>query len=125
MDRSEHLAVLERFRLAAVTGDVAGLVNVLAPDVLLVTDGGGLRKAALHPIRGRDKVLRFIAGVTPQDLVVQWRMTSVGGLPGLVALVDGVVDSVITIDPVDGLVGSIYSCAPRKRPSRRRGGLAL
>jgi RNA polymerase sigma-70 factor (TIGR02957 family) len=108
VDPSEHRVVLERFRLAAVTGDVAGLVDVLAPDVLLVTDGGGVRKAALHPIRGRDKVLRFIAAVTPPDVVVTWRVTEVGGLPALVATLDGVVDSVITIDPVDGLVGSLY-----------------
>jgi RNA polymerase sigma-70 factor (ECF subfamily) len=75
---------------------------------LLVTDGGGVRKAALHPIRGRDKVLRFIAAVTPPDMVVDWQVALVGGMPGLLAVVDGVVDSVITIDPVDGLVGSLY-----------------
>ncbi len=108
VDRAEHEAVLEKFRRAAVTGDIGGLVDVLAPDVLLVTDGGGLRKAALHPIRGRDKVLRFIAAVTPPDMVVDWQVALVGGMPGLLAVVDGVVDSVITIDPVDGLVGSLY-----------------
>ena len=108
VDRAEHEAVLEKFRRAAVTGDIGGLVDVLAPDVLLVTDGGGVRKAALHPIRGRDKVLRFIAAVTPPDMVVDWQVALVGGTPGLVAVVDDVVDSVITIDPVDGLVGSLY-----------------
>ena len=108
VDRSEHAAVLERFRLAAATGDLQALVDVLAPDVLLVTDGGGIRKAALRPILGREKVLRFLEAVTPRDVDVELRVELVGGQPGLVALVDGVVDSVITIDAVDGVVGSLY-----------------
>ena len=108
VDRSEHAAVLERFRAAADTGDLQALVDVLAPDVVLVTDGGGVRKAALRPILGRDKVLRFLAAVTPRDVDVELRVELVGGQPGLVAVIDGVVDSVITIDVVDGVVGSLY-----------------
>ncbi|HYN65496.1 MAG TPA: RNA polymerase sigma-70 factor [Ornithinibacter sp.] len=106
--RSEHAAVLERFRIAADTGDLQALVDVLSPDVVLVTDGGGVRQAALRPILGREKVLRFLDAVTPRDVAVELRVESVGGLPGLVAVVDGVVDSVITIDVVDGRVGSLY-----------------
>jgi RNA polymerase sigma-70 factor (ECF subfamily) len=108
VDPSEHAAVLERFRVAADTGDLQALVDVLSPDVVLVTDGGGVRQAALRPILGRDKVLRFLDAVTPRDLDVELRVESVGGLPGLVAVIDGVVDSVITIDVVDGVVGSLY-----------------
>ena len=108
VERTEHAAVLERFRAAADTGDLQALVDVLAPDVVLVTDGGGVRKAALRPILGRDKVLRFLEAVTPRDLDVELRVEMVGGQPGLVAVIDGVVDSVITIDVVDGVVGSLY-----------------
>ena len=108
VERTEHAAVLERFRVAADTGDLQALVDVLAPDVLLVTDGGGVRKAALRPILGRDKVLRFLEAVTPRDVDVELRVEQVGGQPGLVAIIDGVVDSVITIDVVDGVVGSLY-----------------
>ena len=108
VDRTEHAAVLERFRLAADTGDLQALVDVLSPDVVLVTDGGGVRKAALRPILGRDKVVRFLAAVAPEGIGAELRLTSVGGQPGLVAVIDGVVDSVITIDVVDGMVGSLY-----------------
>jgi RNA polymerase sigma-70 factor (TIGR02957 family) len=108
VERSEHAAVLERFRAAASTGDLQGLVDVLAPDVVLVTDGGGVRKAALRPILGRDKVLRFLEAVTPTDADVELRLQLVGGQPGIVALLDGEVDSVITIDAVDGVVGALY-----------------
>ena len=106
--REEHAVVLERFRAASATGDVGALVSVLAPDVLLVTDGGGLRKAALRPILGRDKVLRFLEAVTPKDVVLDLQPVSVGGQSGLVVLVDGEIDAVITIDVVDGVVGSLY-----------------
>ncbi len=108
VDRTEHAAVLERFRLAADTGDLQALIDVLSPDVVLVTDGGGVRKAALRPILGRDKVVRFLAAVTPEGVGAELRLTSVGGQPGLVAWIGGEVDSVITIDVVDGVVGSLY-----------------
>ncbi len=50
----------ERFVRAAVSGDIAELMEVLAPDVTVWTDAGGKRKpAALHPVHGRDKALRF------------------------------------------------------------------
>ena len=62
-------------RAAADTGDLQALVDVLAPDVLLVTDGGGVRKAALRPILGRDKVLRFLEAVTPQDVDVEFAVS--------------------------------------------------
>ena len=67
VDDRQRDAVLERFLAAASTGDLQGLLDVLSPDVVLVTDGGGRKKAALRPIIGRDKVLRFLAAVTPQD----------------------------------------------------------
>ena len=108
VDRDEHAAVVERFRAAAATGDLGALVDVLAPDVLLVTDGGGQRKAALRPIAGREKVLRFLAAVTPTDVEVALRVVPVGGRPGVVATVDGVVDSVITVEVADGVVTSLF-----------------
>ena len=68
---AERDAVIERFRAATETGDLQGLMDVLAPDVVLMTDGGGKVQAALNPIRGRDKVLRFLAGVTPDALELE------------------------------------------------------
>ena len=48
----ERDRVLERFMRAASTGDLQSLIDVLAPDVVLITDGGGVKKAALRPILG-------------------------------------------------------------------------
>ena len=38
-------------------------MTVLAPDVTLLTDGGGKAKAAMRPITGADKVARFVAAI--------------------------------------------------------------
>jgi hypothetical protein len=54
-------AAVERFMAAVSTGDVQGLVEVLAPDVVLITDGGGLVAAARKPISGAAKVVAFVA----------------------------------------------------------------
>ncbi|KNX37309.1 RNA polymerase sigma-70 factor [Luteipulveratus halotolerans] len=62
VDRVRHREVTDRFVQAASTGDIAGLLELLAPEVVLVSDGGGFRQAALRPVEGADKVSRFIAG---------------------------------------------------------------
>lgn len=62
LPRSEARAALNSFQSALVTGDLQGLLDVLAPDVVFVSDGGGLRPAALRPVVGADKVLRYMAG---------------------------------------------------------------
>ena len=59
----ERDAVIERFMAAVATGDLQSLMDVLAPDVVLITDGGGVKQAALRPIHGAEKVLRWMAGV--------------------------------------------------------------
>jgi RNA polymerase sigma-70 factor (ECF subfamily) len=63
VDRTRHRQITERFMAAAAGGDLDSLIELMAPDVVLVTDGGGIKQAALRPIHGVDKVLRWFAGV--------------------------------------------------------------
>jgi RNA polymerase sigma-70 factor (TIGR02957 family) len=63
VDRAQQAATLEKFMVAITSGDVQGLVEVLAPDVLLIAGGGGLVPAARKPITGATKVLAFLARV--------------------------------------------------------------
>ncbi len=100
--------VAQRFVDAAVTGDLQGLLAVLAPDVVLTADGGGVIKAALRPIVGVDKVARFLSGIRPDDLVVEPGWTQVNGRPAVRLTVDGALDSVVCVDVRDGLVREIY-----------------
>jgi RNA polymerase sigma-70 factor (ECF subfamily) len=61
VSRAEQRAVVERFLAALRNGDVEGLLGVLAPEVVLRSDGGGVVAAARHPIQGGEGVARFLA----------------------------------------------------------------
>jgi RNA polymerase sigma-70 factor (ECF subfamily) len=78
--------VTERFLAAAFGGDIDGLMEILAPDVTMWTDGGGkVRQSVLRPLHGREKVARFIAGVSahaPEGMDVDYR--TVNGDPSAV-----------------------------------------
>jgi RNA polymerase sigma-70 factor (TIGR02957 family) len=103
----ERQAVVDRFLAAVGTGDIQSLMDVLAPDVVLVTDGGGKKRAALRPILGRDKVMRFMAGVADPQAVAELR--TVNGNPALCVLIDGEVDTIATFLVEDGLVTGMYA----------------
>ena len=106
--QAQHARVLERFLHASSTGDVQGLLEVLAPDVVLVADGGGLRKAALRPILGADKVARFLAAAT-QDLEFTRELAHVNGSLGVHILVDGRVETVVSAVLENGLIAGLYA----------------
>jgi RNA polymerase sigma-70 factor (TIGR02957 family) len=106
VDAREQDEVLRRFLTAASTGDLQGLLDVMSPDAVLVTDGGGRRKAALRPIRGREKVLRFLTAVTPPG--AGFTPVIVNGAPGLRITVDGELDAVTTLLVQDGVVAGVY-----------------
>jgi RNA polymerase sigma-70 factor (TIGR02957 family) len=59
--QSEQQAVLERFLVALQTGQLQELMEMLAPDVVFIADGGGLRAAARAPIRGAELVTKLLA----------------------------------------------------------------
>ena len=61
VSRSEQQAVVERFLAALRTGQLQELMEVMAPDVVLIADGGGLVAAALAPVHGAEQVARVLA----------------------------------------------------------------
>jgi RNA polymerase sigma-70 factor (ECF subfamily) len=106
VSHAERLEVTRRFAAAAATGDPGPLLELIAPDVVLVTDGGGIKKAALRPIHGVDKVLRFLTAVVPDGLAVD--VVLVNGQPCLAILIDGVLDSVFATEVTDGRITALY-----------------
>ncbi|HET6153296.1 MAG TPA: RNA polymerase sigma-70 factor [Marmoricola sp.] len=100
--------IVAQFFFAASTGQVEPLLELLAPDAVLHTDGGGIKKAALRPIHGASKVARFLAAVVPQggDVDVAWG--TVNGAPALFLSIDGELDAVGTLVADGGLVTEIY-----------------
>lgn len=102
--------VTERFVSAAFGGDIGALMELLAPDVTMWTDGGG-KVGGLRPIQGREKVARLIANVTsrlPEDLAVRYR--AVNGDPSAVVFNEHSPFAVMVLDlaPGDDRVRGIY-----------------
>jgi RNA polymerase sigma-70 factor (ECF subfamily) len=111
VDRERHREITERFMAAASGGDITALMQVLAPDVVLVTDGGGIRQAALRPIRGAEKVLRWLAAVLekPESAGIEFGLRHVNGELAMVASnaegVDGVIFVTVEDDRITALHG--------------------
>jgi RNA polymerase sigma-70 factor (ECF subfamily) len=82
------------FQAAMTTGDLQAISQMLADDAVFYTDGGGKRLAALNPIYGRDKILRFLVGVgtkNPLPKPDEIERVDINGLPGFVVrLADGI-----------------------------------
>ncbi|WP_405876296.1 MULTISPECIES: RNA polymerase sigma-70 factor [unclassified Streptomyces] len=105
----ETRAALNSFQSALETGDLQGLLDVLAPDVVFVSDGGGFRLAALRPVVGADKVLRYMAGsVDKAGGTFTSESTTVNGNPGLLLRVDGVIDGVLAFHVENARVTGLY-----------------
>ena len=109
-DPAESAAVLERFAVASATGDLQALMDVLAPDVVLLSDGGGFKQAALRPIFGSDKVGRWLLGVLAKATpgVSRTEFGMVNGRPATLVYVDDELDTVGTFECADGLVTGLY-----------------
>ncbi len=105
----EARAALSSFQRALVTGDLQGLLTVLAPDVVFVSDGGGFKLAALQPVVGADKVLRYMAGsVAKAGGAFTSEATTVNGNPGLILRLDGVIDGVLAFRVDNARVSGLY-----------------
>jgi RNA polymerase sigma-70 factor (ECF subfamily) len=110
--RRERERLAERFFAAVGDGDVDGLVELLAGDVVVYGDSGGTPPSWPRPIVGRDRVSRLLAGLGTQsrDLGVTTRPAEVNGQPAALFLgPDGKLISVMTIDVADGLVQTVRS----------------
>lgn len=106
-DPAEHLRVTKAFMLAATEGDVNGLLDVLAPDVVVLTDGGGAAKAARHPVCGADKAARFLAAISTQATDVSWRLAEVNGRIGVLLYLTDQLIGALDLDTGDGVVGTV------------------
>jgi len=111
--RSEHAEVVERLVDALNTGDLQGLMDVLAPDVVSVADGGGkVRGASRRPIVGAQRLARYlVGGMAKVDGVLLARATWVNGQPGIRMELDGQLVGVVALTVADGRVTRVYSIA--------------
>jgi len=109
VSRSEQQRVVDRFLAAVTGGDVQGLMDVLAPDVVVVADGGGLARAALRPVVGARRVALALSHF-PQ-LVPDVEITTLLVNGAVAARIDpgGEFDTAITFVVEDGRITRIYA----------------
>ncbi|MCX4573111.1 RNA polymerase sigma-70 factor [Streptomyces sp. NBC_01571] len=109
VDPAERRDLTERFLAAAAEGDLEGLMSLLAPDVRLVGDSGGLSKAPLRVIETADKVARFLLGAARKGAPdLSFRLLELNGGAALLALSGDKPDSVFQLDVVDGRIQCVY-----------------
>jgi len=103
-------AALQAFQRAAETGDLQSLLDILAPDVVALSDGGGKVQAVPTPVVGADKVARLLtAGLPRIAAAATMEPAQVNGYPALIVRVDGQVDTVIAVRIDDGLISGLYA----------------
>ncbi len=111
----EHRRLLEEFMRAAGSGNLDGLMTLLAEDVTFWADSGGkVRGAALQPVRGRASVARFIIGVTARftPAGAQFAVADVNGKPTLlIRYPDGTPAIVVSIEVGQASIHNIWAIA--------------
>ncbi|HEY7075556.1 MAG TPA: RNA polymerase sigma factor SigJ [Solirubrobacteraceae bacterium] len=111
-DPEERDALAARFLAAARDGDLDGLVAMLAPDVVLVGDGGGKARSIPRPMTGAAAVARALASFYGQavELKVTIEPAGINGQPGFVSRdADGRLVNVLGLDVAGGRVTALYS----------------
>jgi hypothetical protein len=87
-----------------------GLLDILAPDVVLLGDGGGIKQAVLRPIVGADKVARLvISGFSKVAPDPSFDLAEVNGLPAMVIRLAGELDTVVAVSVVDAKITGLYA----------------
>ncbi|KQP74302.1 RNA polymerase subunit sigma-24 [Microbacterium sp. Leaf288] len=117
---TEHEEVVERLVVALNSGDLQGLMDVLAPDVVSVADGGGkVRGAARRPIVGAERLARYlVGGMAKVEGTLAASSTWVNGQPGVRMELDGVLVGVVSLTVVDGRITQVYSIANPEKLGR-------
>jgi RNA polymerase sigma-70 factor (ECF subfamily) len=116
---AETRGALEAFRRAVETGDLQSLLDNLAPDVVLLGDGGGVVQAVQRPIVGADRVARLLAGGLPRIAGhASVEPAQINGSPALIVRLDGEIDNVVAVRIDDGLITGLYIVRNPEKLSR-------
>ncbi len=104
----EHVRLLTGFLAAAERGDLSGLLELLADDVVAWNDGGGRVRAALRPIVGRQKVAAFVVGLVRRFGGAAAQLLDVNGQPALRTQIAGE-EQLVAVEIRAGRIRAIYA----------------
>ena len=110
VSHTEQQAVVERFLAAVNGGDLQALLEVLAPDVVLVADGGGVVQAVVNPVVGAKKVanlLRPFRRLSPHAEILPVLLN--GAVGARIVGVDDGYDTAVSFVVEDGRITRIYA----------------
>jgi len=108
VDKASHDELTMRFMQAAGSGDFDQVVALLAPDAVLISDGGGKKRAALRPIQGAEKIARWLFAVIAENPGFEIRMGTLNGEVAYIAYDGDEPDTVAFLEVSDGLISDLY-----------------
>jgi len=111
VSRAKAQEALEAFQRATETGDLQHLLDILAPDVVFLGDGGGVVQAVQVPIVGASKVASLLSVALDRiaTAAASLEPAQVNGYPALVLRLNGEVDTVLAVRIDDGLITGLYA----------------
>ena len=119
VSRQEAQAAIKSFQHALETGDFQSLLDVLAPDVVMVADGGGVKQAALRPVIGAEKVVRMVvAGIGKAGVTLTADRTVINGNPAFLLRLDGELDGVLALRVDRSRITGLYYVRNPEKLSR-------
>lgn len=102
-------ALVERFAEALMAGNIEKLIELLSSDTVLYTDGGGKVKAALRPITGSDRIIRYFVGIAHEiPAGTRYETCEINGTPGIRLFVGETIFSVITFQSIHDRLTNLY-----------------
>jgi RNA polymerase sigma-70 factor (TIGR02957 family) len=112
---AETRGALTAFQRAVETGDLQRLLDILAPDVVFLGDGGGVVQAALAPVVGAGPVANVLGRI---GAAVSLQPAQVNGYPALILRLNGEIDTVMAVRIDDGLITGLYAVRNPEKLSR-------
>ena len=109
VSRAEQEEAVERFQAALTTGDIKSLIDTLAPDVVLVADGGGVVPAAIRPVSGARTVARLLSNFGKNAPGAHVGATWLNGAPALRIDPAGEFDTAISLTVEGGQITRIFA----------------
>jgi RNA polymerase sigma-70 factor (ECF subfamily) len=114
VNRVEQQMAVDRFLAALRYGDLQGLLDVLAPDVVAVADGGGLAPAFRRPIQGAERVARLLIGGL-RSVPFEAKVVCLNGSPAVLIDVADQFTGAVNFAVQDNRIYRIYTVSnPRK-----------
>jgi RNA polymerase sigma-70 factor (ECF subfamily) len=110
--RTEQQDLAQRFKQALIAKDEHALFALFKPEATLVSDGGGKALAALRPIYGADKIVRFFIGVTKDSDAADFEFEEcwINNAPAvLITEANGDAFATLSFEVDDGRIATVYS----------------